>query len=93
MRDREGHAQQCVCAESFLIRRAVKLNQLAIDLRLVARIPAFQSRRDLVVDIGNRLLDPFAAITISFTIAQFPRFVLPGACPARDRRAAERAAF
>jgi hypothetical protein len=60
---------------------------------LVARIPAFESRSNLIVDIGDCFLDTFAAESRLIAIAQFPCFMFAGACSAWNRRPAKRAPF
>ena len=77
----------------FFVRRAIELDQFVVDLSLVACIPAFECRRDLLVHIGDCFLHTFAAEPAFVAVAQFPCFMLTGARPAWNRRPPQRAAF
>ena len=93
VRDRQGDAKQRVCPQVPFIGRAVELDQLVVDLLLVPRIPAFKSGSNLIVDVGDCLLDTFAAESRFIAIPQFPCFMFAGTCSAWNRRPAKRAAL
>src|SRR5439155_4198503 len=89
----QRNSEQRICAQILLVRGAVKLDQLVVDFPLVARIPAFENRRDLIVNVGGCLLDTFAAEPAFLAIPQFPCFMLAGARSAWNRRPSKRTAF
>ena len=78
-------------SEIFLIRSAVELDQLVIDLRLLPRFPAFYCGRDWTINVADGLEHAFAAVTFLVAIAQFPRLMLTGAGAAGNGRATHRA--
>ena len=91
MRGRERNAEQCICAEVSLVRGSVELDQFLVDLPLFERVPTSDGRRNCFRYAADRLDDAFSAVTFLVAVAQFPRFVLAGACAARNRRASHRA--
>ncbi len=93
MRHRQRDPEQRVCAQVVFVRRAVEFDQLSVDLRLVQRVPSFEGRRDLVVNIGHCFLDAFAAEPALVAVTQFPCFMFAGARSAWDRCPAKCPAF
>ncbi len=93
MRDRERNAKQCIRAQILFVRRAIELDHFVVDLGLVARVPAFDGRRNRAVHICHRFQYAFAAVTFLVAVAQFPGFVFARARAARHGGAAKRAAF
>ena len=53
-RQRHRHAEQRIRAEAPLVGRPVERDHLLVD-RALNRALAFQRRRDLAVDVGDRL--------------------------------------
>ena len=88
LRRRKRDAEDRVRAEPALVRRAVELDQRAVDPGLVEGIAAADGLGDLTVDIRNGLRDSLAAIGLA-AVAKLDRFVHSGRRPRRDRGAAE----
>ena len=85
LRGRERDAEDGVRAEAALVRRAVELDQRAVDRRLVAvrRSPATRLR-DLAVHVGDGPRDALAA-PLRAAVAQLDRLVDAGRGARRDR--------
>ena len=80
-------AEDRVGAEARLVRRAVELDQRAVEARLVERVEADERLGDLAVDVADRLRDALAAPGVA-AVAQLDRLELAGRRAGRDRGAA-----
>ncbi len=89
---RERDAKQRVRAQLALVRRAVQLDQGAVDPGLVEGVHAEQPRRDGLEHVPHRLLDPLAPVAPGVAIPELDRLVLAGRSPRGDGRASERSA-
>ncbi len=72
-----------VCAQLFLIMRAIQFYHDVIYFHLHGGIKPFQLRTDCVVDVCNCLLDTFAAVTIRVTVTELKRLIRTGGSPGR----------
>ena len=63
VRGGQRHAEDRVGAEARLVRRAVELDQLPVEPRLVGGVEAGDRLGDLAVDVGDGLRDALAAAT------------------------------
>jgi hypothetical protein len=93
VRNCQRDPEQRVCAQVVFVRRAVEFNQLFVNRRLIQRVPSFERRRDLLVNVGHRFLNTFATEPILVPVAQFPCFMFARARSARYRRASKYTAF
>src|SRR5438270_12693322 len=82
------HSQRCaqdgVGAQAGLVGRAVELEQIAIDLRLVEDGAAAQGGRDALADVADGAEDTLAAELARVFIARRDRLVSAGGCTRRD---------
>jgi hypothetical protein len=76
VRGRHGDTEDRVRAEVLLRRRAVEPEHLAVDGRLLGRIQADELRRDLRVDVLDRLEHALAAVLALVAVAQLERLML-----------------
>src|SRR4029079_7950970 len=88
---RDRHAEQRIGAEASLVRRPVERDHLCVDRALIRR-PALQRRRDLAVDVRDRLLHALAAVALLVAVAKLERLAHAGRRPRRHRRAPHDAA-
>ena len=86
----ERHAEDRVRAEARLVRRAVEVDQRAVEALLVGRVAARDRLGDLAVDVADRLRHALAAERRA-AVAQLGRLELAGGCAARHRGAPGRA--
>ena len=91
LRHGERHAEQGVRAERALVRRAVELDQAAVDRCLIARVETLHGRAELGDDVADRPQDALAEVRLRIAVAQLDRLVLAGGSPRRDGGATERA--
>ena len=87
-RQRHRDPEQRVGPEPTLGRRAVERDHRLIDRALIA-LTAFQSRRDLPVDVRHRLGDPLAEVTRFVAVAKLERFAFARRRARRHGRAAD----
>jgi len=87
---RQRNPQDGVGPEVLLVLRAVQLDHATVQADLVQCAHADQLVGQPVIDVGDRLGDPFAKVLLFVAVPQFPGLVDPGAGPAGDRRTAER---
>ena len=90
LRGGERGAEDRVRAEAALVRRAVEVDQRAVERLLVGGVAPAQRLGDLAVDVPDRLRDALAAPRRA-AVAQLDRLVHAGRGAGRDDRAAERA--
>src|SRR6185503_11689919 len=74
LRVRERHGEQRVRAEAGLVRRAVELDELAIEIALRAGIEADDRLADFAVDVRDGVRDAFTEIAFLVAVAQLVRF-------------------
>ena len=86
----ERDAEDRVRAEARLVRRAVEVDQRAIEARLVERVGAVDRLGDLAVHVRDRLRDALAAPRLP-AVTQLRRLELAGRRAGGDRGAAGRA--
>ncbi len=86
----ERDAEDRVRAEAALVRRAVELDQRAVQAGLVEHVVARDRRGDLAVDVRDRLRHALAEVGVA-AVAQLGRLELAGRGAGRDGRAAVRA--
>ena len=86
----ERDAEDRVRAQAALVRRAVELDQRAVQARLVEHVAARDRRGDLAVDVRDRPRHALAEVGVA-AVAQLGRLELAGRGAGRDRRAAARA--
>ena len=91
VRGGHGDAEDGVRAEVLLGRRAVELEHLRVEPELVGAVVADQFRRDLLVDVLDRLEHALAAVLGLVAVAQFERLVLARAGAGGNDGAAARA--
>ena len=89
----ERNSKQRVRAEIFFIRRPIEFDDLFVERGLLGCIKPDERARDRLVHIAHCFGHAFAAIAFLIAIAQFPRFVFPGARAARNGGAAKSAAL
>ena len=87
VRGGERDAEDRVRAEAALVRRAVELDQLLVELLLLVGLHAPNRLEDLAVHIRDRLRHGLAAEGVA-AVAQLDRLVDAGGGAGRDRRAA-----
>jgi hypothetical protein len=78
-RGRHGDAEQRICAETALGRRAIQFEKRRIDGALIEILPD-EHRGDLAVHVGDRLPDSLPEIAFRVAVSQFQRFTLTGRC-------------
>ena len=80
--NRQRNSKNRVSAKFLFVGGTVERNHRTIDSDLIESIHAANDFGDLVFDIIDRFQYPFAEILVFLAVAQFPRFVFPGACSA-----------
>ncbi|MND32218.1 hypothetical protein D3C80_227860 [compost metagenome] len=88
----QRHAEDGVCAETRLVRRAVERDHRLVDMDLAFSIETADGIEDFRIDRFNGLLDTLAAKALA-AIAQFDSFVGTRRCARRNSGAAHRAVF
>ena len=76
--------------KAALVRRAVELDEEAVDERLLAGVLARELGGDFIENVGHRLAHAFTTPTRGVPVAKLDSFVLTGRRPGRYRRTPER---
>ena len=76
--DGERNAEHRIRAQLRFVSRAVHRLHERVDLRLLRRVFADESGRDLLVDVVDSLEHALAEKALLVAVAQFERFMLSG---------------
>src|SRR2546428_9881565 len=87
----EGKPQDGVCAEARLVRRAIDVDEQAVEPLLICGGFPFDGAGNLPVDVGDSFLDALAPIAAKIVVAELVSLICPGARPGRHSGAAQRA--
>ncbi len=89
----KGDAEDGVGTDVGLVGRAVDLEHQLVDRGLLGGVESDEFGSEFLIDGLDGLEDAFAEVARLVAVAEFPGFVLAGAGAARDRSAADGAAF